>query len=152
MESLKSVLKGHAFFKGLKDEYINEIAACGEHAEFKAGQLIFEEQAPADSFFIIRKGLVAIETVTGQDSAITIQTVGKDNILGWSWLIPPHRARFNCRAVEDTTAIRFDGKKLRDKCEKNTGLGYELLKRLAVVFTQRLEETRRRLLDIYGNR
>ena len=43
-----------------------------------------------------------------------------------------------------------DGKCLREKCEKNSDLGYELLKRLISVFTQRLEATRLQLLDVYN--
>jgi CRP-like cAMP-binding protein len=104
---------------------------------------------PADKFYLIREGRVAIEIDTASHHSITIQTIQGGNILGWSWLIPPHYNRFSGRATEDVRAIALDGKCLRGKCEENHDLGYELLKRLAAIFTQRLEETRQQLINIY---
>jgi CRP-like cAMP-binding protein len=81
---------------------------------------------------------------------VTIQTIQAGDILGWSWLILPHRSRFNCRAVENTQLIAIDGKRLREKCEANHDFGYEFLKRLSEVFAQRLEATRLQLINIYS--
>jgi CRP-like cAMP-binding protein len=92
--------------------------------------------------------MAAIDIPISERRIITIQTVGTGDIVGWSWLIPPYRYRFNCRIVEDTRAIVLDGKCLREKCEKNHDLGYELLKRLAGVFTQRLEATRKQIISL----
>ena len=91
----------------------------------------------------------AIEIGIPQHDSITIQTVQGGEILGWSWLIPPHKNRFSCRAIEATRVISLDGKCLRNKCEENHDLGFELLKRLAVIFTERLEVTRKQLINIY---
>ena len=72
-------------------------------------------------------------------------------ILGWSWLVPPYRWHFDARAVELTRAIALDGKCLREKCEEDHDLGYEVMRRFVVIIAQRLEETRLQLLDVYGN-
>jgi CRP-like cAMP-binding protein len=81
---------------------------------------------------------------------VTIQTVGPGELLGWSWLMPPYRWHFDARALEQTRALSFDGTCIRNKCETDHRLGYELMKRLAYVFTQRLEASRLQLLDVYG--
>ena len=49
-------------------------------------------------------------------------------------------------------ASRFDGACLRDKCEADHDLGYELMKRFAPVMLERLQATRLQLLDVYGSR
>ena len=79
-----------------------------------------------------------------------VQTVGEGDILGWSWLTFPYRWHFDARALRPTRALSFDGKCLREKCEEDHDLGYEILKRFANVVTERLEATRLQLLDIYG--
>ncbi len=84
--------------------------------------------------------------------SVVLQTIGAEEILGWSWLIPPYQWRFDARAVELTRAIALDGQCLRNKCEANSRLGYELLKRVAQVFAERLLATRLQLLDVYGKR
>jgi hypothetical protein len=80
----------------------------------------------------------------------TLQTVGEGDVLGWSWLLPPYRWRFGARTLQPTRALTFDGKCLRNKCEEDHDLGYELLKRFTFVVTERLEATRLQLLDLYG--
>lgn len=63
----------------------------------------------------------------------------------------PYRWRFDARAVKTTRAIALDGKCLRGKCEEDHELGYELAKQVVSSLGQRLDATRLRLLDIYGN-
>ncbi|MDD2653693.1 MAG: hypothetical protein PHI86_01115 [Candidatus Omnitrophica bacterium] len=46
--------------------------------------------------------------------------------------------------------MALDGKCLREKCEKNSDLGYELLKRLVKIFTERLEAARLQLANVYN--
>jgi hypothetical protein len=71
-------------------------------------------------------------------------------VLGWSWLGPPHRWLFEGRAVTLVRAIALDGACLREKCEANHDLGYELLKRVTHVIADRLAAARLQLLDLYG--
>ncbi|MDD4980580.1 MAG: cyclic nucleotide-binding domain-containing protein [Candidatus Omnitrophica bacterium] len=148
METLEPILKQHPFFKGLPAKYIDFIVGCTIHQVFKAGEVILKEGDSADKFYLIRSGKVAIYIAQPQE--ITIQTIGEGDILGWSWLISPYRYRFSARAVENTRVLALDGKCLREKCEKNSDLGYELLKRLMNIFTERLEATRIQLLDLYN--
>jgi CRP/FNR family cyclic AMP-dependent transcriptional regulator len=148
METVGQILQKHSFFKDLPAQYFDFIVGCATHVVFKKGDIILKEGEPADKFYLIRSGLVSI--CISQRRNIAIQTIQEGDILGWSWLIPPHRYRFSAEAVENTRAVMLDGKCLREKCEKNSDLGYELLKRLATVFTQRLEATRLQLLDVYN--
>ena len=147
METLEPILKKHLFFRGLEKEHLNFVVGCASNVRFKEGEVILREGEAANKFYLIRHGKVAI--YIGKPRSITIQTIQEGDILGWSWLIPPYNYRFNARAVEDTRAIALDGKCLREKCENNNSLGYDLLKRLVNVLTQRLEATRLQLLDIY---
>jgi hypothetical protein len=48
-------------------------------------------------------------------------------------------------------ATQFDGACLRDKCAADPGFGYDLMSRFAQVLIERLQWTRLRLLDIYGD-
>ena len=60
-----------------------------------------------------------------------IQTLGEDDVIGYSWLFPPYRWRFDARAVEPLRALALDGQCLRGKCDDDPVLGYELMKRFA---------------------
>ena len=79
-----------------------------------------------------------------------IQSREAGEVTGWSWLIPPYRWHFDARAMDLTRAIALDGKCLREKFEKDHDLGYELMKRFALVIAERLDATRFQLMDVYG--
>ena len=149
MKTMDKILQEHPFFKELKEEYVTFIAGCASNVLFKEDEVIFKEGEQADRFYLLKGGLVSIDIPISSHKSVTVQTIGENDILGWSWLIPPYKARFTCRARKATRAVAFDGKCLREKCENNPDLGYELLKRLTQVFTQRLSATRLQLLSMY---
>ncbi len=151
MENLERILTEHPFLKGLDEKHIELIVGCASNVIFKAGDFIFREGEPADSFYFIRHGRVLIETYVPQKGAIIIRSREEGEILGWSWLVPPYRWHFDARAVELTRAIALDGKCLREKCQKDHDLGYEIMKRFALIIAERLEATRLQLMDVYGN-
>jgi CRP/FNR family transcriptional regulator, cyclic AMP receptor protein len=80
--------------------------------------------------------------------SIPIQTLEGGDVLGWSWLVPPYRWRFDAGAIELTRAIALDGKCLRAKCEADHCLGYDLLKRFLAVMVQRLEAAQLQLVNV----
>jgi CRP-like cAMP-binding protein len=151
VETLEPLLAEHPFFRDLTPGDIQLFAGCAKNARFEAGQMIFREGEDADQFYLIRHGKVAIEIFTPRGPAL-IQTVGAGDALGWSWLIPPYKWRFDARSIEMTRAFALDGKCLRGKCDEDPRLGYELLKQVGAVIAERLHATRLQMLDVYGTR
>jgi CRP-like cAMP-binding protein len=151
METLEPLLAEHPFFRDLPPDDLRLIAGCAKNVRFDAGQMIFREGEDADQFYLIRQGKVALEVST-PNGAAPIQTIGAGDVLGWSWLIPPYKWRFDARAVEPVLAFALDGKCLRGKSDDDPRLGYELLKRIAAVIAERLHATRLQMLDVYGAR
>jgi CRP/FNR family cyclic AMP-dependent transcriptional regulator len=151
MESLEPLLAEHPFLKGLDPAHTQLITGCASNVRFDTGQIIFREGEEANQFYIIRQGKVALQIYTPGRGSIIIDTLTEGEVLGWSWLIPPYQWRFDAVASELTRAIALDGKCLRNKCEADHNLGYELLKRFSSIVDQRLESTRLRLLDIYDS-
>lgn len=151
METLERLLAEHELFRGLDDRYVTLLTGCASNVRFDAGVFLFREGEPADRFFVLRQGRVALEIEAPGRGPIVIQTLGHDDVLGYSWLFPPYRWRFDARAIEPTRALALDGKCLRGKCDEDPVLGYELMKRFAGIALQRLQATRLQLLDVYGH-
>jgi CRP/FNR family cyclic AMP-dependent transcriptional regulator len=150
MKISESELAGHPFFENLDPDLLKIFSASAAHASFNAKQMIYREGNEADQFLLIRQGKVAVELFSAERGVLVIQTVGAGEILGWSWLFPPYRRRFDARAIQDTAAFAWDGIFLRQEAEANHRLGYELLKRFSKIVVERLQATRLQLLDVYG--
>ena len=152
METLEPILAKHPFLKGLKPEHLKILVGCASNVRFNAGQFLAHEGEEANEFYMIREGKVAVQIQGAERGPIIVQTIGEGEVLGWSWLIPPYRWRFDVKALELTRAIALDGKCLRTKSEEDHDLGYQLLRRFAGIIVERLEAARLQLLDVYKAR
>lgn len=149
METLQNTLAEHPFTRGLEERHVALLTGCAANVRFDPGQTIFHEEEEANHFYLVREGKLAVELFAAERGAITILTVEAGEVLGWSWLVPPYRWKFDARALEPTRAIALDGKCLRTKAEQDHDLGYELLKRVAQIMGERLQATRLQLLNVY---
>jgi len=152
MQSLEPYLAEHPFLKGMEKRHIELLVGCAKNVRFEEGQHIFHEGDEANEFYFIRHGKLALEIFRPHKGGIVVQTVGSGDVLGWSWLVPPHFRHLDCRAMELTRAIALDGACLRGKCDEDHKLGYELMKRFAHLVEQELVSLRLQLLDIYGDK
>lgn len=149
--SLDTVLADLPFFAGLEPSALTLLAGCAGNAHFSAGDYLFRQGEPADVFYVVRQGSVGLETFVPTRGAVLIETIEADEVIGWSWLFPPYRWHLDARALTDLRVTGFDGACLRGKCEEDPTLGYDLMRRFAQVVIERLQWTRLRLLDVYGN-
>jgi CRP/FNR family cyclic AMP-dependent transcriptional regulator len=83
---------------------------------------------------------------------VVIDTIGAGDLLGWSWMFPPHAWHFTARATKPTVAIYFQGRILREYCERDHALGYELFKRMSAVMVKRLQAARLKMAAIDSQR
>jgi CRP/FNR family transcriptional regulator, cyclic AMP receptor protein len=135
------------FLRGMSERQLEILAENAMFAEFDPGDLILTQGLPANRFYLLLEGRVDIECpINGETEHI--ETIVKGDILGWSWLFPPHFWRFQARAATPISAIFFYGDALRERCEDNHDLGYALITRLSRVLTKRLEATRLQLIEL----
>jgi len=151
VSTVADLLRDAPFFTGLRRDWVELVAGCGSNVHFKAGELIFREGDTADLFYLLRHGSVALEAYAPTSGQLVIETIDAGEMLGWSWLFPPYRWHFDAHATTVVRATAFDGACLRGKCDADPALGYELTARFAQTLIERLQWTRLRLLDVYGN-
>jgi CRP/FNR family transcriptional regulator, cyclic AMP receptor protein len=150
MQGLERIVREHPFFARLDDDFCALVCGCAKNVRYEAGQYLFLEGEPADQFYLLRHGRVALELTAPGRGALTFQTVGEGEVVGVSWLIPPYRWTYDAKAIELVRAIAMDAACLRQKCEADHDLGYEMMKRFMPVLIERLQATRLQILDLYG--
>jgi CRP-like cAMP-binding protein len=151
MRSLEQLLEESTVFAGLDPARRSLIAGCGRNVVFAAGDHLFRQGEPADTFWLLRRGRVALLVHVPGRGDLTVETIEAGDVVGWSWLFPPYTWQYDARAVDDVHAIAFDGQCLRGKCDEDHALGYDLMRRFGSVMVDRLQHTRMRLIDVYGH-
>jgi CRP-like cAMP-binding protein len=141
---LEAAVAAHPFLFGVSPRHIRLLADCAMRSEFKTGDVIFRKGETANRFYLIERGKVVLESTSG-DQVVTIDEIGPGDLLGWSWIFPPYIWHFDARAAEPTRAIFLYGTILREYCENDPALGYELFKRMSEVMMRRLQAARMKL-------
>ncbi len=143
-------LADHPFVWGMDPEFVARLSSIAFERSFESGALLVREGDPAEEFWLLFSGKVAMEIVLPGRPRTTIQTLGSGDIVGWSWLIEPFVSRFDARAVKPTRALGLRASRLRSLMDADPARGYHLLRRLLPVIAERLENTQLQLLDLHG--
>ena len=149
-KTIRDLLAEHPFFDGMADPYLDLIAGCGENVHFKTGAFLMREGEEATSFFLLRKGIVAIEAYCPVKGGMTVSQRHEGDVVGFSWLFPPYRTAFDACARTDVEAVMLHGDCFRGKAQQDHELGYELMSRFTHLMLGALQATRRQMLDVYG--
>ena len=134
MDDRAAALAGIRLFEGLGELALEQLSRISHESNFKLGEFVFREGEAGDAMYLIRQGKVTKEISPPQSEPLIVQTLEEGDILGWSWLVPPYQWRYDARALTMTRAIALDGACLRNKCEHDRELGYELLKRFSLTW------------------
>jgi CRP/FNR family transcriptional regulator, cyclic AMP receptor protein len=144
-------LTAHPFFQDWKGELLDELETAVVERTYGPGEMLLKEGDPSDRFFLIRDGKVALEIALPDRPTVTLQTLGGGEVMGWSWLLPPHSWLLDARAVKTTRTLEIPATTLRAVFEAHPADGYRFLLRLLPVIAERLEHTRIQLLDLHGH-
>lgn len=150
MTDLNALIAAHPFLQGIASEELALLTPGARPVRFAPGGLIAREGDAAQRFYLILRGEVSVESQTPGQAGAGQQTVGSGEALGWSWLFPPFKWHFTCRALNEVEALEWDTAWLRALAEKHPRLGYELARRLTQVLVKRLQTTHQQLVGFYG--
>ena len=144
-EKFEKEVAAHPFLLGMNEQHVRLLADCAMHSHFHTDEIIFREGEAANRFYLIVRGKIRLESST-LGEPVRIDEIHDGDLQGWSWLFPPYAWHFTARALEETDAIFFYGTILREYCEKDHSLGFELFKRMSVVMLRRLQAARQKLM------
>ncbi|MEP6777165.1 MAG: Crp/Fnr family transcriptional regulator, partial [Chthoniobacterales bacterium] len=144
-QTLEQAVAAHPFLMGMNEHHIRLLADSAMRTSIEADKVIFHEGETANRFYLIESGKVVLESPGKANELVTIDVIGAGDLLGWSWLFPPFEWHFTARAIEPTNAIFFYGTVLREYCDADPSLGFELFKRMSEVMIKRLQSARTRL-------
>ena len=140
-------LAEHAFFRGLSPDLLRAASEGARDQTFQAGEYLLREGRVADELYAVLDGKVALEMYAADRMRLTVQTVGRGEVVGWSWLVPPQRWTLDAIAVKPTRAIVVPASSLWARFGQAPAEGYEFLLRLVPVLAGRIQAMEMQLLE-----
>jgi CRP-like cAMP-binding protein len=140
----------HPLLAGTAPMLRQQLAEFASETTFPGGERIFVEGGPANRFWLVESGAVGLGLrVPGRGDQI-VETVAAGQLLGWSWLQPPYRWRFEAASIAAVAAIEFDAAGVRRRCDDDPRFGYAIMRLFLPVVADRLQASRLRLLDLWA--
>jgi CRP/FNR family transcriptional regulator, cyclic AMP receptor protein len=112
--------------------------------------VILREGEMTQDLAIIASGLVAMRLRVPERGPTTIVTFEAGDVIGWSAVVPPHRATSTLIALTSTELILIDGDELSADMATDAELAAAVYSALIEAIARRLTATRRQLLDLFA--
>lgn len=146
---LDEVREQSRLLRALTNTEVTLFESVATPLELSAGDVLFEEDGPADAFYVIVHGRIGLELTSPGREPIVIQTLASGDLVGLSWLFPPHRWNWRAVVLVDTELAAFDAIAIRAQLSRNRDLALEVLTVVSGEVARRLQQTRIQLLDLY---
>ena len=148
-DSLLQAVERHPFVSDFSPRDQARLAALAKEVRFAADQVIFREGDDYSVFYLLGKGMVALELeVPGH--VLRVQTLYAGDVFDWSALLPHAGKHFQARALDAVTALAFEGDQLLASFRADPQFGLAFMLRLMGVVSERLRNTRLQLVDVYS--
>lgn len=148
---IRDLIAGHPFSSGLSPAEVDAIAPGALVVDLLPGEALFREGRPASHAYLVTHGHVGIEVHAPGRGSLAVSTVGAGELLGWSWLLPPHAWRFDATARSAARLVALDAATVRAACDHDAALDRRITRQVIRTMTTRLEAARHQLLDLYGH-
>ncbi|GAA2284997.1 hypothetical protein GCM10010145_55810 [Streptomyces ruber] len=136
--------------RALPAAHRQRLMRIADEVSFPQGARLFEEDRTADRFWVIRTGTVDLDMRVPGRRAAVIETLGMNELVGWSWLFAPHTWHLGAEATSPVRAYEFDAARARELCREDPVFGLAVAEWIGGILAHRLRAARSRLLDLYA--
>lgn len=120
----------------------NLLAADCEINAYEAGERIFEQGEHSARFYIITEGQVVLQrslNIGDRTAVWPLGLLGKGRAMGWSALLyGPRYLTASAICQKPTQVVSMEGTSLRSVLERQPGVGFKVMDRLACLLGERL--------------
>lgn len=134
-----AVLGQARFFSGLSKAELGRVAALGRMRTFPQDTRIYTIGDAVDYFYVLAEGMVRFTLGLGKRDTTAGDIIRRGDVFGWAPLVEGHPRRIaTAYCLTPCEVVAIDGVALHGLMEADNGLGYAIMKTLAVLLTSEL--------------
>ncbi len=136
-------LKRTELFEALEESQLNALLSYTSLESFPEGKTIFRQGDGANHLYILVEGMVDLSVKTGEKIDFMTSKIEKEGaIFGMPSLIEPFRYNVTAMCLKPTKVLMIETGPLKKKMEEDPKMGMEIMKKLASIYFNRLNEMR----------
>jgi CRP-like cAMP-binding protein len=134
-----AVLGQARFFTGLSAAQLGRVAALGRMRSFPQDTRIYTIGDAVDYFYVLAEGMVRFTLGLGKRDTTAGDIIRRGDVFGWAPLVEGHTRRIaTAYCLTACSVVAIDGSQLVALMDAELGLGYAVMKKLAVLLTSEL--------------
>jgi len=136
-------LKKTELFGNLKESQLDALLSRSSLEAFPEGKTIFRQGEDANHLYILIEGMVDLSVKTGEKFDFLTSKVEKEGAaFGIPSLIEPFRYNVTATCLKPSKLLVINAGRIRMDMEKDPEMGMEIMKKLASIYFNRLNEMR----------
>jgi len=150
LEKMRTLARCSVFDK-LPDKTLHELADIFKVQQFTAGQMIYLQDAPGDTVYVVQEGTIAL--LRGSEELkprVTIANVGVSGMLGAEALFKPGVYHEATQCQTDTTVMAISGSELRFILSKDPKTYTAVMEGIGTLLAGKLSASYRLLMEKRG--
>ena len=133
-------------FQGLTERQLDRVGALCEERQFKAGDLIGEQDKLGSDLYVIRRGEIIV-TTGSSDVDVVVRTVKEREAFPVAVLFEPPYLVTTTKAATDGVALAIPRVRLMELCELEPQIGLHIYKAACGIVMNRYRYTLHMLAD-----
>jgi len=143
------LIRRFPFFAALDESQLKEIAMISDIYTAIQGEIIFTEYTTAEYLIVLLEGDIELFYTNNDEifptthhKEVTAGIIEPGEVFSISCLIDPYQLSTSARARQVSRMIKINGQALRALLDRDTVMGYTVMRELTKVLMERLEYTR----------
>ena len=138
-EKPAEILGQARFFAGLSQAQLARVATLAHPRSFPQDTRIYTVGDAVDHFYVLADGMVRFTLGLGKRDTAAGDIIRRGDVFGWAPLVEGHTRRIaTAYCLTACSVVAIDGAELTALMDADVGLGYALMKKLAVLLTSEL--------------
>jgi len=136
-------LKKTELFETLEEPQLNALLAHSTAKSFSEGETIFRQGDDAKRLYILIEGTINLAVKTEEKIDLMTSKVEKEGaVFGMPSLIEPFRYNVTATCLKPSKVLIIEADHIRMTIDKDPRMGMEIMRRLASIYFNRLNEMR----------
>jgi len=141
-------LEGSEIFQRLRPEQMNVLSSAATEVSFLAGDTVFLRGEPADDFFVVLEGQVALRMLRPDGVSVLIDEVTAGAVFGSCVCFEIETYTLTAQCTEDSRILKIKAATLKKLMDDDLVLGYAIQTVISRVYFKRYIDTMRKLQAI----
>ena len=142
-------LKQYQIFGTFSDKQLSELAKITEKKVYKKRAHVHERSDRATRLFVVSKGLVSLRDIEHGDLVgISYHICEPGELFGTACLMELQEYSLTAVCLEDSEVMAIEADSLFELFEKDPGLGYNLMLKIAQLYFDRYKHAKNQLYEM----